>query len=33
MDAETVLLGMTFLKRVEFTQREDRLTLRPLVTR
>jgi aspartyl protease family protein len=30
IDPGTVLLGMTFLKRVEFTQRGDRLTLRPL---
>lgn len=30
MDDETVLLGMSFLKRVEFTQRQDRLILRPL---
>jgi aspartyl protease family protein len=29
MDADTVLLGMSFLKRVEFTQRDDRLILRP----
>ena len=30
MDEDTVLLGMSFLKRVEFTQRGDRLILRPL---
>jgi aspartyl protease family protein len=29
MDADTVLLGMNFLKRLELTQRDDRLTLRP----
>ena len=29
MDADTVLLGMNFLKRFELTQRDDRLTLRP----
>jgi aspartyl protease family protein len=29
MGADTVLLGMSFLKRVEFTQRDDRLILRP----
>ncbi len=29
MDADTVLLGMNFLKRLEFTQRGDQLTLRP----
>lgn len=29
MDAGTVLLGMSFLKRVEFTQRGDQLILRP----
>ena len=28
MEGETVLLGMSFLKRLEFTQREDRLILR-----
>jgi aspartyl protease family protein len=28
MDGEVVLLGMSFLKRVEFAQRGDRLTLR-----
>ena len=28
---DTVLLGMSFLKRVEFTQRGDRLILRPLL--
>ena len=28
MDDEVVLLGMSFLKRVEFAQRGDRLTLR-----
>ena len=30
---DTVLLGMSFLKRVEFTQRGDRLILRPLASR
>jgi len=29
MDADTVLLGMNFLKRLEFTQRGDQLILRP----
>lgn len=29
MDADTVLLGMNFLKGLELTQRGDRLTLRP----
>ena len=29
MDADTVLLGMNFLKRVEFTQRGEQLILRP----
>ncbi len=33
MEADTVLLGMSFLKRVEFTQRDDRLTLRPPAAR
>ncbi len=33
IDTGTVLLGMTFLKRVEFTQRGDRLVLRPLAAR
>ena len=33
LDTETVLLGMSFLKRVEFMQREDRLILRPLAPR
>jgi predicted aspartyl protease len=28
MDSEVVLLGMSFLKRVEFAQRGDRLTLK-----
>ncbi|MGH8743556.1 MAG: retropepsin-like aspartic protease family protein [Burkholderiales bacterium] len=28
MEGDTVLLGMSFLKRLEFTQREDRLILR-----
>ncbi len=30
MDDATVLLGMSFLKRLEFTQRDDRLTLKPV---
>ena len=30
---DTVLLGMSLLKRVEFTQRGDRLILRPLASR
>lgn len=29
LDADVVLLGMSFLKRVEFTQRDDKLILRP----
>jgi len=29
MDADTVLLGMNFLKRLEFTQRGEQLILRP----
>jgi aspartyl protease family protein len=29
LDADTVLLGMSYLRRVEFTQREDQLILRP----
>jgi aspartyl protease family protein len=29
LDANTVLLGMSFLKRVEFTQRDGQLVLRP----
>ncbi len=29
LDADTVLLGMSYLKRVEFTQSDGRLTLRP----
>jgi aspartyl protease family protein len=29
LDADAVLLGMSFLKRVEFTQRDGRLVLRP----
>ena len=29
LDAEAVLLGMSFLKRVEFTQRDGQLILRP----
>ena len=29
LDAEAVLLGMSFLKRVEFTQRDGKLVLRP----
>ncbi len=29
IDEDTVLLGMSFLKRVEFTQRDGRLILRP----
>ena len=33
MDADTVLLGMSFLKRVEFAQSGDRLLLRPRATR
>ena len=32
MDDDTVLLGMNFLKRLELTQRGDRLTLRPAET-
>lgn len=32
MDADTVLLGMNFLKRFEMTQRDDHLTLRPAPT-
>lgn len=30
MDADTVLLGMSFLKRVEFTQSDGRLIVKPL---
>lgn len=33
IDGGTVLLGMSFLKRVEFTQRDDRLILRPSAAR
>ncbi len=33
MEPDTVLLGMSFLKRVEFTQRDDRLILRPAAAR
>ena len=29
LDTDTVLLGMSYLKRVEFTQSDGRLTLRP----